>query len=198
MDNLKLYDANDDILRIMYHLKSIGWDCVKKQSIQRILYLTKVLYSFTHKDKNIFEYYSFSVTIAGPYSFLIENSLVYLKSNQNLLEDSDGNIKYQRESPNKDIDKEKDNWIKNIIFILGKYGENKIFGFTINDPLYHLAVQINQQKELDTSSPDNKTIQTLNNFKSAFEETLSNTSSIDDNEYIDLYFEYIFSQIIKN
>lgn len=198
MDNLKLYEANDDILRIMYHLKSIGWDCVKKQSIQRILYLTKVLYSFTHKDKNIFEYYSFSVTIAGPYSNLIGRSFVFLISAQYLSEDQEGNINYQMESPNKYIDKEKDNWIKNIIFILGKYGENRIFGFTINDPLYNLAVQINQQKELDTSSPDNETIKVLNNFRSAFEETLSDTSSIDNNEYIDLYFEYIFSQIIKN
>lgn len=197
MNNTELYYANEDVLCVMHHVKVIGWNSIKEQSVQRIMYLSKVLYSFTHTDNNIFDYYHFSVSLYGPYSSLIENSAIYLKSALYLKEDENSNILYNRESPSKNIDKNKEQWIKTIILILGKYGENRIFGFTINDPLYKEAVETNQQRELDTSSPENKTIKVLNEFKSAFEETLQDTSFISADEYLDLYFEYIFSQIIK-
>lgn len=193
----ELYYANDDVLCIMHHLKSIGWISIKEQSIQRIIYLSKVLYSFTHADDNIFNYYHFSVSLYGPYSSLIENSVTYLKSGFYLKEDEDGNVMIVRENPTQEHDVNKQNWIKTIILILGKYGENRIFGFTINDPLYKEAVETNLQRELDTSLPENKTIKVLNSFKLAFENTLQNTDSISSEEYLDLYFEYVFSQIIK-
>lgn len=198
MNNNELYYANEDVLCIMHHVKTIGWNSIKEQSVQRIMYLSKVLYSFTHTNANIFDYYHFSVSLYGPYSNLIENSIIYLKSGLYLIEDENGSIIYSRENPSEEIDVNKGKWIKTVILILGKYGENRIFGFTINDPLYKEAVETNQQRELDASSPENKTIKVLNEFRLAFEETLSDTSSISSEEYIDLYFEYIFSQIINN
>ena len=83
-----------------------------------------------------------------------------------------------------------------ILFILSKYGENKIFGFIVNDPLYDISVKSNQSSEIQVT-PENETLLVLNDFKKAFEETLSDTSSISKEEYISLYFDYIFSQIIK-
>jgi len=196
-NNKELYYANEDILCITDNVKSIGWESIKEQSLQRIVYLVKVLYSFTHLNENIFGYYHFSVSLYGPFSGLIKNSVIYLKSDMFLLDTDDGGVKYNRSNSFvwKNVEKEK--WIKTIILILGKYGENRIFGFTINDPLYKEAVENNQVRELDTSSPENRTIKVLNEFKQAFEETLSSTSFIDAEKYLDLYFEYIFSQIIN-
>ena len=54
----------------------------------------------------------------------------------------------------------------------------------------------NQSSEIQVT-PENETLLVLNDFKKAFEETLSDTSSISKEEYISLYFDYIFSQIIK-
>ena len=195
MSNDSLYDANTDILYLIENTKNIGWITLKEQSIQRLLYLSKVLYSFANQTENIFSYYHFSVSVYGPYSVLIEKSITYLLSNF-YLEEHNGGYVVNIKSP-VDIDVEREKWLKVIILILGKYGENKIFGFTINDPLYNESLDRNIQREIDTSSPENKTIKTLNDFKSAFEETLDNTSSINSEEYLELYFEYVFSEIIN-
>lgn len=66
----------------------------------------------------------------------------------------------------------------------------------MNDPLYDISVKSNQSSEIQVT-PENETLLVLNDFKKAFEETLSDTSSISKEEYISLYFDYIFSQIIK-
>ena len=79
MTNKELYYANEDILYIVENVKSIGWNSIKEQSIQRIVYLSKVLYTFTHSGKNIFDYYHFSPSLYGPFSGLIENSIIFLK-----------------------------------------------------------------------------------------------------------------------
>jgi len=196
MNNKFLYDANSDILFIAHNVKHIGWVTIKEQSIQRIIYLSKVLYSFTHDDENIFDYYHFSKTLHGPYAVIIRDSISFLKSNK-FLNFIEGSIEAVKDSPIT-LDSTKSGWLQAIILILGKYGENRIFGFTINDPLYKEAVDTNSQKELDASSPENTTIQVLNDFKIAFEETLNTTAQISKEEYLDLYFEYVFSQIISN
>ncbi len=193
-----LFKANEDILCIMLNVKNIGWFSLKEQSLQRIIYLSQVLYYFTHEDKdNLFDYYHFSLSLYGPFSSLVNNSVVFLKSNQYLMSDKTGNLILNKESP-KSIDESKKKWLKEIIYILGIYGEDKIFGFTINDPLYKEAFDTNQTRELNASSPNNKTIEVLNEFKAAFENTLENINSISKEEYLELYFEYIFSQIIKS
>ncbi|MBI0422082.1 hypothetical protein I7H67_04610 [Acinetobacter sp. ACIN00229] len=190
-----LYKANSDILYLIEHTKNIGWNTIKQQSIHRILYLSKVLYSFANDDKNIFEYYHYSISVYGPYSILIDQSLAFLLSNFYIAE-KDGGYNTERPTPISP-DKIRENWLKTIILILGKYGENKVFGFTINDPLYKESLDSNLQREIDTTSLENKTVKVLNDFKQAFEQSLDNTSFISSEEYIDLYFEYIFSQIIR-
>lgn len=196
--DFNLFRANDDIALIALNLKSIGWLSFNKRSLQRIIYLSKVLYSFMYTDEkdNIFNSYSFSVSAYGPHASLIDRSLAYLESNQFLEPDEVGNIKIARKLPENNISEKKKEWIKTIILILGKYGEDRIFGFVVNDPLYSEAVQSNQQTALIDASPENKTVQVLTDFRSAFEETLKDTSSISKGEYLDLYFEYIFGQII--
>lgn len=132
----------------------------------------------------------------GPYSELIRRSVVFLLTNRHLEGDDDGEIRIISNAGVDEMSEERINWIETILLILSKYGESKIFSFIINDPLYDTSVKSNQSSEIQVT-PENETLLVLNDFKKAFEETLSDTSSISKEEYISLYFDYIFSQIIK-
>ena len=107
-----------------------------------------------------------------------------------------GDVKNISDDGVDEMDVEKIKWIDTILLILSKYGESKIFSFIVNDPLYDVAVKSNQPHEIQVTS-ENDTLLVLNDFKQAFEETLSDTSSISKEEYISLYFDYIFSRIIR-
>ena len=196
-DNTKeLFRTNNDIIVLMQLIKNIGWSSIREQSVQRTLYLCKVLYTFVHEhEDNLFNEYHFSISISGPYSELISRSILDLKVREDLREDGEGSISLGDTEFQLSNDVNKIAWLKTVVYILGLYGENKIFAFTINDPLYKEAIETNSQKELDTS-PENRTVKVLNDFKTAFEETLENVSNISKEEYLELYFEYIFSKII--
>jgi hypothetical protein len=190
-----LIKANEDIVTISTIAKRMGWGAVSEQSFQRILYLVQILYSFKYAGENIFSYYHFTVTTFGPYSDLIERSLVFLKSSFNLREEEGGLVlSSKKEIP---LNQQKVEWLKTVMYMLGKYGEKRLFGFIINDPSYENASQTNSIDGIDTSSPDSETLKVLKDFKVAFEQTLEDTSAISDEKYIELYFEYIFSEIIK-
>ena len=190
-----LIRANEDIITVSTMAKSMGWGAVSEQSFQRILYLVQVLYSFKHEGDNIFSYYHFTVTTFGPYSDLIERSLVFLKSSSKLREEEGGLIlNTKKEIP---LNQEKVEWLRTVMYMLGKYGEKRLFGFIVNDPSYENASQTNNVDGIDTSSPDSETLKVLKDFKVAFEQSLDDTSAISDEKYIELYFEYVFSEIIK-
>lgn len=191
----ELMKANADLMTIIAHAKRIGWATVGTNSLQRIVYLMKVLYSFSHDDENNFDYYHFSVSLFGPYSDLVYRSLMFLLSSQRLLGVKDGDISLNSIDGVDSISEEKIKWIDTILLILGKYGENKIFSFIINDPLYEYSVKANLSSAINANL-ENYTLKVLNDFKKVFEETLEDTSTISKEEYISLYFDYLFSQII--
>ena len=194
----ELYKANLDILTLLRLFDGIGWTSIREKSIQRIMYIAKVLYFFVHiDDRKILEDYRFSKSPSGPFSMLINNSIINLESRKLIQEDKEGSIVLIDKEFGFENDEKKVAWFKIITYILGLYGESKIFNFTIRDPLYDEAVESNAQKELDIS-PESITIEVLNEFKSAFEETLTDTSTISKQEYLELYFEYVFSTIIKS
>lgn len=198
--NKSLYKANSDLLFIIKSVNSIGWESIRLSTLQRIVYLSKVLFSFISSDKeNLLGDYNFSTSISGPYSELINNSIVNLKSNEYIYESVGEfflNIEGLEVIETNVENESRYDWLKTVIYILGLYGEDKVFGFTINDPLYKDSVERNEPKELNTS-PDNLTIKILNSFKEAFEKTITNHSGITNEEYLELYFEYVFSKIIK-
>lgn len=197
MNNKELIQVHIDIMTITAHARKIGWDTISVDTLQRFIYLLKVLYSFmNNRDENIFNQYHFNVTTFGPYSEIIYRSVVFLLASHRLEGDMHGDVKTTSNDGVDEMDKERINWIDSILLILSKYGENKIFGFIVNDPLYDISVKSNQSSEIQVT-PENETLLVLNDFKKAFEETLSDTSSISKEEYISLYFDYIFSQIIK-
>lgn len=197
MNNKELIQVHIDIMTITAHARKIGWDTISVDTLQRFIYLLKVLYSFmNNRDENIFNLYHFNVTTFGPYSEIIYRSVVFLLASHRLEGDMHGDVKIISNDGVDEMDKERINWIDSILLILSKYGENKIFGFIVNDPLYDISVKSNQSSEIQVT-PENETLLVLNDFKKAFEETLSDTSTISKEEYISLYFDYIFSQIIK-
>ena len=188
--------ANADIMTIIAHAKKIGWDTISYNSLQRVVYMMKVLYSFNHDDENVFSLYHFSVSIFGPYSELVDKSLTFLLSSQRLLGDREGDVRLISMDGVDAVAEDKIKWIDTILLILSRYGESKIFSFIVNDPQYEQSVKANINSEINTN-PENDTLKVLNDFKKAFEETLEDTSSISKEEYISLYFDYLFSQIIN-
>ena len=188
--------ANADIMTIIAHAKKIGWDTISYNSLQRVVYMMKVLYSFNHDDENVFSLYHFSVSIFGPYSELVDKSLTFLLSSQRLLGDREGDVRLISMDGVDAVAEDKIKWIDTILLILSRYGESKIFSFIVNDPQYEQSVKANINSEINTN-PENDTLKVLNDFKMAFEETLEDTYSISKEEYISLYFDYLFSQIIN-
>ena len=61
----RLMSANVDLMTIIAHTKKMGWDSVGSNSLQRIMYLMKVLYAFNHEDENVFGLYHFNVSVSG-------------------------------------------------------------------------------------------------------------------------------------
>ena len=192
----ELVRANIDIMTILSHASKIGWETVTVNTLQRFIYLLKVLYSFNSDEENMFDGYHFSVTTYGPYSQLVYRSVVFLLASNRLEGELEGEVRIISNDGVDAMAEDRVNWIEAILLILSKYGENKIFSFIVNDPLYDISVKSNQSSEIHVNT-ENETLSVLNNFKKAFEETLLDTSSISKIEYISLYFDYIFSQIIK-
>ncbi|MCR5193034.1 MAG: hypothetical protein K6D59_06990 [Bacteroidales bacterium] len=197
MSNSELYMANEDIMAISYYGKEIGWESIAGLSFHRILYLAKVLYVFRHRGSaSLFGYYHFTAIINGPYSEQVNKALAFLSSSDKLIEDGEMFIFNSDKALLDNFPGQKLAWIRFVLLLLGKYGEDKIFGFIINDPAYDNAVKTNRNAELDVSS-ESLTVRVLERFKLGFEETLDKGVSLSDEQYIDLYFEYLFGRIIK-
>ena len=127
---------------------------------------------------------------------MMKTCLTFLLASQRLLGEREGDILLNSADGVDAMSEEKIKWIDTILLILGKYGESKVFSFIVNDPQYEQSVKANLSSEINTDL-ENDTLKTLNDFKRAFEETLEDTSSISKEEYISLYFDYLFSQIIN-
>jgi len=207
-DTTELYQVNDDLIFILDTGLKIGWDNIKPQSLNRIIYLAKVLFSFVNEDdSNIMDYYHFTAqNMTGPMSSIINNSIAYLESQELILTTESGvklntsldsRINNILDTTSLPVKLHKQSWLKTVMLILGKFGENRVFSFTINDPLYIENIESNNPKEINFENSENKTLTILNSFKDAFEESLEDTSNISKQEYLELYFDYIFSQIIK-
>lgn len=202
----ELYQANDDIIFILNTGSKIGWYEIKPQSINRIIYLAKVLFSFVNESEpNLMDYYHFTSNLSGPISSVVNKSLIDLESKEFIVLENSGlklNIKEQQLHNILDFSadenkKNRQEWFKFVMLLLGKFGEGKVFSFAINDPLYIENIESNSSKEISFENQENKTLKVLNSFKEAFEKSIKNTSAINREEYLELYFDYIFSQIIK-
>lgn len=192
-----VFVTNGEILQLLHIVDEINWPKIREKTIQRVLYLSKVLYSFVYPEQQRkFEHLTFSRTISGPFSELVASSIVNLLSRELISEDDDGKVELLSREFDFDVDEIEREWLKTVIYILGLYGESVVFNFTLRDPVYQESLETNSAKDLDMSG-ENSTLKVLNSFRTAFEESLSDVSSIDGKEYLELYFEFVFSTIIK-
>ena len=74
---------------------------------------------------------------------------------------------------------------------------HKIYEFIFRDPEYQTTIKSNTQQGLNTDL-NNETVKTLKSFQEAFEETLTEQKEkLSSQTYLELYFEYVFSKILK-
>lgn len=192
---------SEDVFKLMKALTNIGWKSVRETSINRIIYLSAVLYSFRYSgERNIFEEdYMFTITLSGPEDPNIENALINLESNDVIIQSEEGyrisdNASFSFEAKQ---DGRKTEWFEDIAYIVGIYGEDKIYDFIFRDPGYRESLQGNSLYNLNIGE-GNATVKFLNSFKKAFEEKLDHKEdALDSRKYLELYFEYIFGKILR-
>ncbi|WES98292.1 hypothetical protein P2W68_01460 [Chryseobacterium arthrosphaerae] len=197
------YLINVDILSIFEFGKTIEWITVRENSIYRILYLSSVFYSFRFSDnENPFSIYNFSVNINGPFDSNISTSINFLLKDDYIAR-ANGDDVFKlgtneiNDSFTADLSSERKEWIKQIIYILGIYGENKIYEFIFRDPEYQNNLKSNTQQGLNIGE-DNKSINTLKEFEKAFRQSLGvEVNNLLPQRYLELYFEYVFGKILK-
>lgn len=192
---------SEDIYQLISKLTSIGWKSIRESSINRIIYLSAVLYSFRYPDdNNIFEDdYKFSVTLSGPEDAEVEKALINLESNE-VLEHTELGYALCLEkkiSLTTSQAERKKEWFDDIAYIIGIYGEDKIFDFIYRDPEYRESLDGNSTYNLNLGK-DNATVEFLNSFKDAFEEKIVDKRIVLENKkYLELYFEYVFGKILR-
>ncbi len=197
-----LYATNDDIYSLLKLAEQVGWKIVRELDIYRMLYLSAVLYLFRFPGEQnpFFENYSFTVDYKGPYSEAINRSLIFLQNGKYIIHDNNSKTYQLNEDiDNKDFEpnERKQQWFESLIHLLSLHGINKIYEFVIRDPEFHENIIINSLKDLDLSDT-NKTVLFLNEFKKKFEKELEIDSvKIGEKEYLQSYFEYVFSKIVK-
>lgn len=196
----KIIVKSKDIYCLLCVLKELGWESLRKTSINRLIYLSSVLYSFiNNKSENIFaKNYQFTITLSGPEDAEIEKALIHLESNDLVQHIDKGYTVIENTNSliSDDYEKKKA-WFKDIAYIISIYGEDKIYDFIFRDPEYRESLLGNSVYNLNIDK-NNATVKFLNTFKLEFEKVLNDKSIILDNrKYMELYFEYVFGKILR-
>lgn len=202
MDN-KIDEISADILLVLKNSMYIGWSSLSSLSIIRIIYFSTLFYSFIYNDdSNPFENtYTFTINFRGPFCNDIDKAIINLLSRENILNNQSQyslNINSLPTTMNKlPYYEEKETWFKTVIKILSIYGENKIYDLIFRDPEYNDKRKRNQ--ETISTDTNNKSLSFLNKFKSLFEKNLNikYKSTLSPEQYLKLYFDYVFSKVIK-
>ena len=203
---MKKYDdimiISSDVYVTINSMNNKGWKELKFSSINRILYLTAVFYSFLHStEQNIFENnYNFTIALRGPEDPNIEKALINLLSNDVIGQNDEGyyiqDSNYINVFENYTFFTEKSKWIDDISYIIGIYGEDKIYDFVFRDPQYQNSLKTNDLRSLDLSS-ENETVKFLEQFKNEFEQHMKDDEKLSNRRYLELYFEYVFGKILR-
>lgn len=197
----KIMIKSSDIYQLVEKLTEIGWKSIRESSINRIIYLSAVLYSFRYPNEiNIFENdYNFSVTLSGPEDADVEKALINLESNEALVHEDLGYTLNSEKKGSYVISKSerKEEWFDDVAYIIGLYGEDKIFDFIYRDPEYRKSLDGNSVYNLNLGK-SNATVEFLNSFKESFEKMIKDKSiRLENKKYLELYFEYVFGKILR-
>ena len=197
---LGMIAKSKDIYCLLCVLKELGWESLRETTINRLIYLSSVLYSFINNEsENIYaKNYQFVITLSGPEDAEIEKALIHLESNDLLKHTDKGYMVINSENLliMNDYDKKKA-WFKDIAYIISIYGEDKIYDFIFRDPEYRESLLGNSVYNLNIDK-NNATVRFLNSFKLEFERVLNDKSvALDNRKYMELYFEYVFGMILR-
>jgi len=201
----RLIKINTDIINCLDIAHTVGWEGIKDFNLHRVIYISSVLYSFRNINKSIFdELYNFNISLRGPHSHEISQSLSYLigqnlivRQNDELLIDLKKceRIISQIERINNSVERKE--WISIVISIIARYGESKIYDFVFRDPEYQNNLKRNSHTNLNIGE-GNKTEKNIIEMKHAFEKALGEDAKhLTNKKYLELYFEFVFSKIIK-
>lgn len=197
---LGIIAKSKDIYCLLCVLKELGWESLRETTINRLIYLSSVLYSFINNEsENIYaNNYQFVITLSGPEDAEIEKALIHLESNDLLKHTDKGYMVINSENLliMDDYNKKKA-WFKDIAYIISIYGEDKIYDFIFRDPEYRESLLGNSVYNLNIDK-NNATVKFLNRFKFEFERVLNDKSvALDNRKYMELYFEYVFGMILR-
>lgn len=197
---LGIIAKSKDVYCLLCVLKELGWESLRETTINRLMYLSSVLYSFINNEsENIFaKNYQFVITLSGPEDVEIEKALIHLESNDLLKHTDKGYMVSDSENLliMDDYDKKKA-WFKDIAYIISIYGEDKIYDFIFRDPEYRESLLGNSVYNLNIDK-NNATVKFLNRFKFEFEKVLNDKNvALDKRKYMELYFEYVFGMILR-
>lgn len=200
-----------DLLLVLESAKKIGIKSLRENSIHRIMYFCYI-FDYLNKEKVFHYLYDFHIDIEGTYCIEIHKLLIDLRSNEKIfMIENKSNIEtFEIDMiTSKEIKKlyqttdseyyNKYKWIDTVIKILGLYGEERLFDFIYRDPIINESISTNQTKTIDRDT-NTLTKDYLNSFKSEFEQYLKDENIeviLDNNKYLEAYFEYIFSQIMR-
>ncbi len=197
---LGIIAKSKDIYCLLCVLKELGWESLRETTINRLIYLSSVLYSFINNEsENIYaKNYQFVITLSGPEDAEIEMALIHLESNDLLKHTDKGYMVINSENLlNMDDYNKKKAWFKDIAYIISIYGEDKIYDFIFRDPEYRESLLGNSVYNLNIDK-NNATVKFLNRFKFEFERVLNDKSvALDNRKYLELYFEYVFGMILR-
>lgn len=200
-ENLMIISA--DVYILVKKMREIGWLHIRETSINRILYISAIFYSFKYSDiQNIFtNNYQFLITIKGPVDTTIRKALINLESNELIEQDKEGYFLKNEDDMFKSfpLNEEKSEWIETIAYLIGKYGEGKIYDFIFRDPEYNISLKKNSIKNLNIDE-NNNTVIFLKKFRTLFENNLDKSiiiNKIDNKKYLELYLEYVFGKILR-
>lgn len=198
----KLMITSADVFVLIKSINEKGWEGIKESSINRIIYLSSVLYAFMFEDRDnpFHENYTFSITLSGPEDSSVEQSLINLSANDAISLTENGYvisnhnyISTFENLPNFIIKKA---WLEDITYIIGLYGEGKIYDFVFRDPQYQNSIKTNSITPLNIGS-DNATVEFLKKFKYEFEKNVRPEQKLTNRKYLRLYFEYVFGKILR-
>lgn len=197
----KIMIKSRDVYQLIRKLSRIGWKSIRESSVNRLIYLSAVLYSFRYPDEvNIFEVdYNFSITLSGPEDAEVEKALINLESNEAIEHTDTGYVLAAEDNAffNTAQSERKEEWFDDVSYIIGIYGEEKIFDFIYRDPEYKRSLDGNSTYNLNLGK-ENATVEFLNSFKYAFEEKkVDQGVELDNKKYLELYFEYVLGRILR-
>ena len=200
----------EDILLVFEHSTKNNWKAISTKTIIRILYFSIAFNKFFNQTNPIpfSDTYDFYIDTSGlnmnDISFLLaefeHNSLVKKTNiNEYILDTNNPNyLEIINESYKRNLFQEKSKWISIVISILAIYGEESIYEFIFRDPEFLMKYKSQDNHNIDISN-ESETFKILYKFKSAFELELKKRDkrNLSTQQYINLYFDYVFSTIIK-